>query len=140
MLEQGSTEGTQPVVEQGTLFAKEELERLTVKHAQWEETTVKKSLERIPERDNLMTTSSIPINRVYTPEDNAVLDYSRDLGLPGEYPYTRAVQPTMYRAKPWTMRMFAGFGTAEDTNARFKYLLRQGQTGLSVAFDMATLY
>ncbi len=140
MLEQGSTETTQPVLKQGTLFAKEELERLTVKRTQWEETTVKKSLERIPERDNLMTTSSVPINRVYTPQDNAALDYSRDLGLPGEYPYTRAVQPTMYRAKPWTMRMFAGFGTAEDTNARFKYLLQQGQTGLSTAFDMATLY
>ena len=140
MLEQGSTETTQPVIKQGTLFAKDELERLTAKRTQWEETTVKKSLERIPECDNLMTTSSIPINRVYTPEDNAVLDYSRDLGLPGEYPYTRAVQPTMYRAKPWTMRMFAGFGTAEDTNARFKYLLQQGQTGLSTAFDMATLY
>jgi methylmalonyl-CoA mutase N-terminal domain/subunit len=140
MLEQGSTETTQSVIKQGTLFAKEELERLTVKRTQWEETTVKKSLERIPERENLMTTSSVPINRVYTPEDNAALDYSRDLGLPGEYPYTRAVQPTMYRAKPWTMRMFAGFGTAEDTNARFKYLLQQGQTGLSTAFDMATLY
>lgn len=140
MLEQELTETTQPIVEQGTLFAKEELERLTVKRTQWEDTTVKKSLERIPERDNLMTTSSVPINRIYTPEDNAVLDYSRDLGLPGEYPYTRAVQPTMYRAKPWTMRMFAGFGTAEDTNARFKYLLQQGQTGLSTAFDMATLY
>jgi methylmalonyl-CoA mutase, N-terminal domain len=140
MLEQESTEGALPVVKQGTLFAKEELEHLTVKRVQWEETTVKQSLQRIPERDNLMTTSSVPIKRVYTPEDIAALDYSRDLALPGEYPYTRAVQPTMYRAKPWTMRMFAGFGTAEDTNARFKYLLQQGQTGLSTAFDMATLY
>jgi methylmalonyl-CoA mutase, N-terminal domain len=140
MLEQESTGTTPPIVEQGTLFAKEELERLTVKRIEWEATTVKTSLERIPERDNLTTTSSVPINRVYTPEDNVALDYSRDLGLPGEYPYTRAIQPTMYRAKPWTMRMFAGFGTAEDTNARFKYLLQQGQTGLSTAFDMATLY
>src|SRR2546430_7709727 len=87
-----------------------------------------------------MTTSSLPINRVYTPQDNENLDYTRDTGLPGEYPYTRGVQPTMYRAKPWTMRMFAGFGTAEDTNKRFKYLLSQGQTGLSTAFDMPTLY
>src|SRR5690242_19873215 len=140
MIEQKPTTAKEPVVEQGTLFDKAELERLTLKEVQWEETTVKKSLERLPERDDLITTSSVPINRVYTPEDNAVLDYSRDLGLPGEYPYTRAVQPTMYRAKPWTMRMFAGFGTAEDTNARFKYLLQQGQTGLSTAFDMATLY
>ncbi len=82
----------------------------------------------------------MPIQRLYTPADTAQLDYDRDLGFPGEYPYTRGVQPTMYRAKPWTMRMFAGFGTAEETNARFKYLLEQGQTGLSVAFDMATLY
>ncbi len=140
MLDQKSTESKQPVVEQGTLFDKAELERLTVKRATWEETTVKKSLARVPERDNLITTSSVPVNRIYTPQDNAGLDYTRDLNLPGEYPYTRGVQPTMYRAKPWTMRMFAGFGTAEDTNARFKYLLKQGQTGLSTAFDMATLY
>ncbi len=69
----------------------------------------------------------------------ADLDAERDLGLPGEYPYTRGVQPTMHRGRLWTMRMFAGFGTAEETNARFKYLLDQGQTGLSVAFDMPTL-
>ena len=140
MLEQQSTETTQPVVEQGTLFDKEELERLTVKRAQWEETTLKKSIERIPERENLVTTSSVPIDRIYMPQDNQHLDYPRDLGMPGEYPYTRGVQPTMYRARPWTMRMFAGYGTAEDTNQRFKYLLKQGQTGLSTAFDMATLY
>ncbi|MDQ2888056.1 MAG: methylmalonyl-CoA mutase family protein, partial [Chloroflexota bacterium] len=140
MLDQKSTESKQPVVEQGTLFDKAELERLTVKRATWEETTVKKSLTRMPERDNLITTSSVPVNRIYTPQDNAELDYTRDLNLPGEYPYTRGVQPTMYRAKPWTMRMFAGFGTAEDTNKRFKYLLSQGQTGLSTAFDMPTLY
>ncbi len=140
MLEQKSTEATQPVVEQGTLFDRAELERLTVKRTVWEETTVRKSLQRMPEREDLMTTSSVPVNRIYTPQDNASLDYTRDLALPGEYPYTRGVQPTMYRAKPWTMRMFAGFGTAEDTNARFKYLLKQGQTGLSTAFDMATLY
>ncbi len=141
MIEQESTKPTQPVVvEQGTLFDKAELERLSVKRAQWEETTVKRSLARIPEREDLVTTSSVPIERLYTPLDNAALDYTHDLGMPGEYPYTRGVQPTMYRARPWTMRMFAGFGTAEDTNARFKYLLKQGQTGLSVAFDMATLY
>src|SRR5579859_1368207 len=126
--------------EQGTLFDKAELAHLKTEQQRWEQTTVKKSLERIPEQDNLMTTSSVPIRRLYTPQDGAGLDYSRDIGFPGEYPYTRGVQPTMYRAKPWTMRMFAGFGTAEDTNKRFKYLLNQGQTGLSTAFDMATLY
>ncbi|HET9921109.1 MAG TPA: methylmalonyl-CoA mutase family protein [Ktedonobacteraceae bacterium] len=129
-----------PEYEQGTLFDKTELERLRTRREQWEETTVQQSLERMPERDNLMTTSGVPINRLYTPQDNANLDYERDLALPGEYPYTRGVQPTMYRARPWTMRMFAGFGTAEDTNRRFTYLLSQGQTGLSTAFDMPTLY
>jgi len=125
---------------QGTLFDKAELERLEVERKRWEDTTVSQSLKRLPERENLFTTSSVPINRIYTPQDNATIDYTRDIGLPGEYPYTRGVQPTMYRAKPWTMRMFAGFGTAEETNDRFKYLLANGQTGLSVAFDMPTLY
>ncbi len=140
MLNQRSTESEPPVVEQGTLFDKAELERLTVKRSSWEETTLKQTRERIPERSHLMTTSSVPVERVYMPQDNASLDYTHKLAMPGEYPYTRGVQPTMYRARPWTMRMFAGFGTAEDTNARFKYLLKQGQTGLSTAFDMATLY
>lgn len=140
MIEQTSTKSTKPVVEQGTLFDTAELERLTVAQAQWEETTVQKSQQRLPEREHLMTTSSVPIKRLYTPLDTQTLDYQRDINFPGEYPYTRGVQPTMYRAKPWTMRMFAGFGTAEDTNRRFKYLLKQGQTGLSTAFDMATLY
>ena len=142
MLEQKipPTNHQQENYEQGTLFDKAELEHLKTEQQRWEETTVSKSQERMPERDNLVTTSSVPVNRLYTPTDNAGLEYMRDIGLPGEYPYTRGVQPTMYRAKPWTMRMFAGFGTAEDTNKRFKYLLAQGQTGLSTAFDMPTLY
>src|SRR5437588_403593 len=143
MLEQKlpETRDIQPTaVEQGTLFDKETLEQLKTERQHWEETTIQKSLQKMPEGDNLVTTSSVPINRVYTPQDNENIDYTRDLNLPGEYPYTRGVQPTMYRAKPWTMRMFAGFGTAEDTNKRFKYLLSQGQTGLSTAFDMPTLY
>lgn len=140
MIEQKPTQPMPPVVEQGTLFDTAELTRLTTQRAQWEETMVKKAQERVPERENSMTTSSVPIERLYMPQDSTGLDYMRDLGLPGAYPYTRGVQPTMYRAKPWTMRMFAGYGTAEDTNTRFKYLLKQGQTGLSTAFDMATLY
>jgi methylmalonyl-CoA mutase N-terminal domain/subunit len=142
MLEQKitQTDHQRALYEQGTLFDKAELERLKTEEQRWEETTVRTSQERMPERDNLVTTSSVPIDRLYTPPSNAQLDYMRDIGLPGEYPYTRGVQPTMYRAKPWTMRMFAGFGTAEDTNKRFKYLLAQGQTGLSTAFDMPTLY
>ena len=122
------------------LFEESVLESLKIERQQWEETTVQPSTHRMPEREHLMTTSGVSINRVYTPQDNAALDYRRDLNLPGEYPYTRGVQPTMYRARPWTMRMFAGFGSAEDTNKRFKYLLSQGQTGLSTAFDMPTLY
>jgi methylmalonyl-CoA mutase N-terminal domain/subunit len=144
MLEQKSAqEGAthhNPVIAQGTLFDKKELARLARAHQDWEKETVLPSTQRIPERAHLMTTSGVPVQQIYTPLDNAGADYRRDLGLPGQYPYTRGVQPTMYRARPWTMRMFAGFGTAEDTNKRFKYLLSQGQTGLSTAFDMPTLY
>jgi methylmalonyl-CoA mutase, N-terminal domain len=115
----------------------EEISRLTEK---WEETTLQKTLARFPERQNsFFTTSSETIERLYTPLDVTDLDYGNDLGMPGEYPFTRGIHPTMYRGKAWTMRMFAGFGTAEETNARFKYLLNQGQTGLSIAFDLPTL-
>jgi methylmalonyl-CoA mutase N-terminal domain/subunit len=97
-------------------------------------------LARLPERRReFITTSSEHINRVYSPLDVADLDYEGDLGMPGVYPYTRGIHPTLHRSKLWTMRMFAGFGTAEETNLRFKYLLDQGQTGLSIAFDLATL-
>lgn len=107
----------------------------------WEETTLQKTLGRSPERaSKFMTTSSSPVERLYTPLDVAETDYARDVGMPGEYPYTRGIHATMYRGKMWTMRMFAGYGTAEETNARFKYLLDQGQTGLSCAFDLPTLY
>src|SRR5690242_948939 len=141
MIEPQSTmPSEQPAMQQHSLFDQETLEQLTVQRNTWEANTLTQASERIPERQHLMTTSSVPIERLYTPLDNASLDYSRDLGFPGAYPYTRGVQPTMYRARPWTMRMFAGFGTAEDTNKRFKYLLAQGQTGLSTAFDMPTLY
>jgi len=106
----------------------------------WEETSLHNTLASMPERrDDFITTSSDPIKRLYTPLDVAGLDYAASLGLPGEYPYTRGIHPTLHRGKLWTMRMFAGFGTAEETNARFKYLLEQGQTGLSIAFDLATL-
>ena len=86
------------------------------------------------------TLSQIPVEQVYTPGNLEQTDYIRDIGLPGEYPFLRGVHPTGYRSRLWTMRMFAGFGTAEETNSRFKYLLENGQTGLSVAFDMPTLY
>ena len=95
---------------------------------------------QIPERDtDFETISGEPVAPLYTPEDVAGLDYERDLGYPGEYPYTRGIYHSMYRGRLWTMRQFAGFGTAEQTNARYKYLLEHGQGGLSVAFDMPTL-
>jgi methylmalonyl-CoA mutase, N-terminal domain len=125
----------------GTLYDRAALARVAEERQRWEQDTMAPAASRIPERrDEFTTQSGMPINRLYSPTDGARLDYARDLGYPGEFPYTRGVQPTMYRAKPWTMRMFAGFGTAEETNERFRYLLAQGQTGLSVAFDMATLY
>jgi methylmalonyl-CoA mutase, N-terminal domain len=86
-----------------------------------------------------LSLSDIPIRRLYTPADVPDLDYARDLGFPGEYPFTRGVQPTMYRGRLWTMRQFSGFGSPEETNQRYKYLLRHGQTGLSVAFHFPTL-
>jgi methylmalonyl-CoA mutase N-terminal domain/subunit len=106
---------------------------------QWEKETVQKSSDKLPERqETFQTSSDIPIDRTYTPADDPNLDYLRNLGFSGEYPYTRGVYPNMYRARLWTMRQYAGFGTAEQTNHRFKYLLEHGQTGLSVAFDFPT--
>lgn len=116
------------------------LDQLRQAQEKWEETTLHRSLARLPERKPaFITESSDPVERLYTPLDVAGLDYLEHLGLPGEYPFTRGIHPTMHRSRLWTMRMFAGFGTAEETNARFKYLLDQGQTGLSVAFDLPTL-
>ena len=105
----------------------------------WEETTLKDALRKMPETGDHTTVSLRPIERLYTPNDIADLDFARDLNYPGQPPYTRGIHPTGYRAKPWTMRQFAGFGSAFDTNQRFKYLLGHGQTGLSTAFDLPTL-
>jgi methylmalonyl-CoA mutase N-terminal domain/subunit len=108
-------------------------------HKEWEEKVVQKALPRSPERKKRFeTTSGIEIKRVYTSEDTATLDYQKSLDFPGQYPFTRGVQPTMYRGRFWTMRQYAGFGTAEESNKRYRYLLEQGQTGLSVAFDLPT--
>jgi methylmalonyl-CoA mutase N-terminal domain/subunit len=101
---------------------------------------LKEVYAREPERDALFTTiSGEELKPLYTPEDLADTDPERDIGYPGEYPFTRGVYPSMYRGRLWTMRQFAGFGTAEETNERFRYLLEHGQTGLSTAFDMPTL-
>jgi methylmalonyl-CoA mutase N-terminal domain/subunit len=122
------------------MYDRETLKKLRDHKDKWEETTLHQSSARLPERKKqFLTTSSESIDRLYTPLDVADLDYFRDLGMPGEYPYTRGVHPTLHRSKLWTMRMFAGFGSAEETNKRFKYLLQQGQTGLSVAYDLPTL-
>jgi methylmalonyl-CoA mutase N-terminal domain/subunit len=105
----------------------------------WRETLRTKARTAAPERrERFETSSGIEVRDLYTPADTAGLDEARDLGRPGEYPFTRGVQPTMYRSRLWTMRQYAGFATAEETNRRFRYLLEQGQTGLSVAFDLPT--
>jgi len=122
------------------MYDHQSLEEIKKLFQQWEETTLQKSLDRLPERKKqFITTSSESINRIYTPLDIASENYLENLGFPGEYPFTRGIHPTMYRGRQWTMRMFAGFGTAEETNQRFKFLLEQGQTGLSIAFDLPTL-
>jgi len=122
--------------EQPTLFSREALSALSRSLHGWEEGPLAKTLQRQPERGDNFATSSTPVERLYTPLDIAGLDYERDLGFPGEFPFTRGVQPTMYRGRFWTMRQYAGFGTAEESNQKFRYLLGQGQTGLSVAFDL----
>ncbi len=121
---------------QPSLFSPEALTQLSRAVHAWEEGPLAKTLQRQPERDESFATSSQPVERLYTPLDIAGFDYLRDLGFPGEYPFTRGVQPTMYRGRHWTMRQYAGFGTAEESNQKFRYLLSQGQTGLSVAFDL----
>ncbi len=118
---------------------KQELERIAEEKRRWEETTLKKALDRASERsDTDFRTSSTETEPLYTPLEVADTDYGRDVGFPGEYPYTRGVQPTMYRGRLWSIRQYAGYGTAEETNERFKFLLSQGQPGLSVAFDLPT--
>ena len=121
--------------------ADEDRKALDKELKRWEETTLREALKSLPERRaEFLTTSSRPVKRLYTPLDLAGKTDEDRLGKPGEFPFTRGIHPTMYRGRLWTMRMFAGFGGAEDTNRRFKYLIGHGETGLSVAFDMPTLY
>ncbi len=122
------------------MFDDDELAEIREAREEWEADTRDPFLDRHGERnDRFATVSNLEVDRLYTPEDVDDLDYEEDLGFPGEPPYTRGVYPTMYRGRPWTMRQFAGFGTAEETNERFHYLIDEGQTGLSTAFDMPTL-
>ena len=110
-------------------------------YEKWKKEILEPALAKHPERrKEFITTSSQKVDRLYTPLDTAHVDFTRDISYPGEFPYTRGIHSTMYRGRLWTMRMFAGFGSARETNERFKYLLKQGQTGLSTAFDLPTLY
>ncbi len=119
---------------------KRDVKRIEKEKERWEAETLDPALKTTPERAGRFTTVSMaPIERLYTPADLGRWDFMKEVGFPGEYPYTRGIHPTMYRGKLWTMRMFAGYGTAVETNRRFKYLLEQGQMGLSTAFDLPTL-
>ena len=122
------------------MFDERKIEEITKRRELWEKETLQKWLCMKPERQKeFKTLSEIPVKRIYTPEDVKDIDYLRDLGFPGEYPFTRGIHATMYRARLWTMRQFSGYGTAEQTNERFKYLLNEGETGLSIAFDYPTI-
>ncbi len=122
------------------MYDEQELSEIAKEAERWEKTTLPKWLSNHPERKNEFCTSSDTlIKRLYVPQDAKNLDYLRDLGFPGEFPFTRGLHATMYRGRLWTMRQFSGFGTAEQTNQRFKYLLKEGETGLSIAFDYPTI-
>lgn len=121
------------------MYEKDKLDKILSSYQKWEENKIVKLIEKFPERKKTFTTGSgIEVKRLYTPLDIKDMDYEEEIGYPGQYPFTRGVQPTMYRGRLWTMRQYAGFATAEESNKRYKYLLEQGQTGLSVAFDLPT--
>ncbi len=123
------------------MYDKSKLNEISQARDKWEETTLHQTLTRVPERaDKFITASGEEVGRLYTPLDLPDFNYMHDLGFPGEYPFTRGIHASGHRGRLWTMRMFAGFGSAEETNARFKYLLEHGQTGLSIAYDLPTLY
>ncbi len=122
------------------LYSEKSLEEIRAKYMEWEEKVVPEWLKRLPERmEEFTTLSGIPVKRLYTPLDVQGQDYMEKLGFPGQYPYTRGIHATMYRARIWTMRMFSGFGGPEETNERLKFLIKHGETGLSLAFDYPTL-
>ncbi|MBE0558758.1 MAG: methylmalonyl-CoA mutase, partial [Proteobacteria bacterium] len=115
------------------------LEQLKSALDEWEEAVYRKATAKAPERETEFTSASfVPVKALYTPLDLAGAEYARSIGFPGQYPFTRGIQPSMYRGRLWTMRQYAGFGTAKESNARYRYLLEQGQSGLSVAFDLPT--
>ena len=123
------------------MLDKEKLDKIKDKRVDWEKNCYSKHIKKHPERkDKFENLSAVEIKNLYGPDDTFHLDYLKDMGFPGEYPFLRGVHPTMHRGRLWTMRQFAGFGSAEETNQRYKYLLEHGETGLSVAFDYPTLY
>jgi len=125
----------------GTLFDIKARRKIATLQRKWEKSTLNAWVGRAPERkDKFEDPSGIAVKTVYTPLDIVHHQYEKEAGLPGEFPYTRGIYPTMYRGRFWTMRMFSGYGTPEQTNSRLKYLLKEGETGLSIAFDMPTLY
>ena len=125
----------------GTIYSPSELRSLFRQMRRWEKTHLNPRMRNSTERkEEFENPSGIEENRIYTPLDVSYQKYDAHLGFPGEYPYTRGIYPTMYRGRLWTMRMFSGYGTPDETNARLKYLLKEGETGLSIAFDMPTLY
>jgi methylmalonyl-CoA mutase N-terminal domain/subunit len=127
--------------EPGTLFDNKARRKVASLQRKWVRSTLKPWVGKLPERkDTFEDPSEISLRTVYTPLDVAHHEYEKEVGLPGEFPYTRGIYPTMYRGRLWTMRMFSGYGTPEETNSRLKYLLKEGETGLSIAFDMPTLY
>ena len=120
------------------MYEDQEIEILKRENERWSEEVQQKLAKRPERKKEFVNTSGIPIKRLYTPLDNKEMEYFSEVGFPGEYPFTRGVQPTMYRGRHWTMRQYAGFASAEESNRRYKFLLEQGQTGISVAFDLPT--
>jgi len=123
------------------MYDKQKLESIKKKENEWQKNKYKKITKNHPERkESFENLSGIGIKNIYNPWDNKDLEFFKDIGFPGEYPFLRGIHATMHRGRLWTMRQFAGFGSAEETNKRYKYLLKHGETGLSVAFDYPTLY
>ena len=123
------------------LYDRRAMQRISVLQRRWTRSTVDGWVGKAPERkEKFENPSGIPLKRLYTPLDASGQIFDIDLSFPGQFPFTRGIYPTMYRGRSWTMRMFSGYGTPEETNSRLKYLLKEGETGLSIAFDMPTLY
>ena len=122
------------------MFQDDEIKKIRKQREKWEQLFASSTKNHLERKEKFTTLSNIEVKSIYTPEDIKTMDYDRHLGFPSMDPFTRGVHTTMYRGKIWTMRQFAGFGTAEESNRRYLYLLEHGETGLSVAFDYPTLY